>query len=339
MTAALGGAGSGGGGEYEYVVGEAGAARLDAWLAGRPALAAAGLSRSRLNGLARAGCVTVNGVEARPAQRVRSGDVVLVCVPPPQAPGDLTPQDLPLSIIYEDAAVAVVDKPAGLPVHPGPGHPDGTLVNALLFHCPDIRGIGGELRPGIVHRLDRDTSGLLAVAKTQQAHQRLTEQMQRRVTLKEYRAVAVGIVTPAEGVIDAPIGRHPYHRQKMAAAADGRPARTHYRTDAVGNGHTLLTVRLETGRTHQIRVHLAHRRYPILGDAVYGRASGILGRQFLHAGRLGFYHPTTGEWSEYTAPLPDDLQQAWQAAAGAVGASRNDGSGVRVQVAAMAVPP
>ena len=302
--------------EYEYVVAEAAPARLDAWLAGRPALAASGLSRSRLHGLARAGSVTVNGEKARPAQRLRSGDVVLVSVPPPQSLADLTAQDLPLSIIYEDAAVAVVDKPAGLSVHPGPGHPDGTLVNALLFHCPDIRGIGGELRPGIVHRLDRDTSGLLVVAKTQRAHQRLTEQMQQRVTLKEYRAVAVGIVTPDAGAIDAAIARHPYHRQKMAVVADGRPARTHYRTDAAINGHTLLTVRLETGRTHQIRVHLAHLRYPILGDAVYGRASGVLGRQFLHAGRLGFYHPMTGEWSEYTAPLPDDLQRAWRAVAG-----------------------
>ena len=304
-----------GGAQYEYTVGDTTPGRLDAWLAGRPGLAASGLSRSRLHSLAGAGYVTVNGQAARPAQRLRAGDVVRVTVPPPQSPSDLTPQDLPLSICYEDADVAVVDKPAGRPVHPGPGHPDGTLVNALLFHCPDIKGIGGELRPGIVHRLDRDTSGLLVVAKTQTAHQRLTEQMQRRAMLKEYCAVAVGIVTPAAGVIDAPIARHPYHRQKMAVVADGRPARTHYRTAAVSSGHTRLTVRLETGRTHQIRVHLAHLRYPILGDAVYGRASDVIGRQFLHAGRLGFYHPTTGEWSEHTAPLPDDLAQAWAAIA------------------------
>ena len=303
------------GAQYEFTVGDTRPGRLDAWLAGRPGLAAAGLSRSRLHSLAGAGFVTVNGQLARPAQRLRSGDVVRITVPPPQLPADLTPQDLPLSISYEDDAIAVVDKPAGLPVHPGPGHPDGTLVNALLFHCPGLRGIGGELRPGIVHRLDRDTSGLLVVAKTQTAHQQLTAQMQRRAMLKEYCAVAVGIVSPDAGIIDAPIARHPYHRQKMAVVADGRPARTHYRTDAVGSGHTRLTVRLETGRTHQIRVHLAHLRYPILGDAVYGRGSAVVGRQFLHAGRLGFYHPTTGKWMEHTAPLPGDLQRAWAALA------------------------
>ena len=301
--------------QYEYTVADTTPGRLDAWLAGRPGLAASGLSRSRLHSLTDAGFVTVNGQAARPAQRLHRGDVVRVTVPPPQLPADLTPQDLPLSISYEDDAIAVVDKPAGLPVHPGPGHPDGTLVNALLFHCPGLRGIGGELRPGIVHRLDRDTSGLLVVAKTQHAHQQLTAQMQRRAVLKEYCAVAVGIVTPAAGIIDAPIARHPYHRQKMAVVADGRPARTHYRTDAIGSGHTRLTVRLETGRTHQIRVHLAHWRYPILGDAVYGRGSAVVGRQFLHAGRLGFYHPTTGAWMEHTAPLPDDLTRAWAALA------------------------
>ena len=303
------------GAQYEYTVADAAPGRLDAWLAGRPGLAASGLSRSRLHSLTGAGWVTVNGQTARPAQRLRTGDVVRISVPPPQLPADLTPQDLPLSISYEDDDIAVVDKPAGWPVHPGPGHPDGTLVNALLFHCPDLRGIGGELRPGIVHRLDRDTSGLLVVAKSQHAHQQLTAQMQRRAMLKEYCAVAVGIVTPDAGIIDAPIARHPYHRQKMAVVADGRPARTHYRTDAVGSGHTRLTVRLETGRTHQIRVHLAHLRYPILGDAVYGRASAVVSRQFLHAGRLGFYHPTTGEWMEHTAPLPDDLTRAWAALA------------------------
>lgn len=293
-------------------------ARLDAWLAARPELSAQGLSRSRLHSLARAGRIAVNDIPARPAQRIRPQDIIRVSVPPPQCPGDLPPQDLPISVAYEDYHIVVVDKPAGLPVHPGPGHPDGTLVNALLARCPDLRGIGGELRPGIVHRLDRDTSGLLVAAKNQRAHQSLTDQMKNRTVLKEYRAVAVGIVTPESGIIDAPIARHPSHRQKMAVpsgirsgASEGRPARTHYRAIAAVNGHTLLAVRLETGRTHQIRVHLAHLRYPLLGDRVYGRPSPLVGRQFLHAARLGFHHPATGQWSEYASAMPPELAEAW----------------------------
>ena len=286
--------------------------RLDAWLAGLPALADAGLSRSRLQSLTRSGAVAVNGAPARPSRRIRPGDVVVVSVPPPAALPNLTPQDIPLHLLYEDDDLAVVDKPAGLPVHPGPGHPDGTLVNALLHRCPDLAGVGGELRPGIVHRLDRDTSGLLVVAKNQAAHQSLTEQQQARAMLKEYLAVAAAAwVTPAAGIIDAPIGRRPGHRQKMAVVADGRAARTGYATaERLPPGHTLLRLRLETGRTHQIRVHLAHRGWPILGDRVYGRASARLGRQFLHAARLGFRHPATGRWQEHCAGLPPDLAAA-----------------------------
>ena len=296
---------------YDFVAADGGA-RLDAWLASQPELAADGLSRSRLQALAAEGNVTVNGDPARPSQRLRPGDVVIVSVPPARSPADLIPQDIPLSIIYEDSHLVVVDKPSGLPVHPGPGHPDGTLVNALLAHCPDIRGIGGELRPGIVHRLDRDTSGLLVVAKSQTAQQNLTEQMQRRAMLKEYLAVAVGLVTPESGTVDAPIGRDPRHRQRMAVSAGGRDARTHYETLAELPGHTLLQLRLETGRTHQIRVHLAWLGYPVLGDEVYGKASGLLCRQFLHAARLGFHHPVSGEWSEHRAELPEELQSVLQ---------------------------
>ena len=296
---------------YEFVAADGGA-RLDAWLAGQAELAADGLSRSRLQALAADGNVTVNGDAARPSQRLRHGDVVIVCVPPARSPADLVPQDIPLSIIYEDSHLVVVDKPAGLPVHPGPGHPDGTLVNALLAHCPDIRGIGGELRPGIVHRLDRDTSGLLVVAKSQTAHQNLTEQMQHRAMLKEYLAVAVGLVTPESGTVDAPIGRDPRHRQRMAVSVGGRDARTHYETLAELPGHTLLKLRLETGRTHQIRVHLAWLGYPILGDEVYGKDSGLLRRQFLHAARLGFRHPVSGDWLEHQAELPEELQDVLQ---------------------------
>ena len=294
---------------YEFIVGDVPkSSRLDAWLAAQPGLSKTGLSRSRLRDLAVDGRVTLNGVAARPAQRVKPGDAIKVCVPPARRPEDMIPQDIPLSVVYEDSHIVVVDKPADLPVHPGPGHPDGTLVNALLARCPDIHGIGGELRPGIVHRLDRGTSGLLVVAKTQPAHQGLTEQMKRRETFKEYAAVAVGLVTPESGAIDAPIGRDPRHRQRMAVAAGGRVARTHYETHEELPGHTLLAVRLETGRTHQIRVHLAYLGYPILGDDVYGRSSVLLNRQFLHAGRLGFRHPITDQWMEHQADLPPQLE-------------------------------
>lgn len=296
---------------YEFIVsGNPGPSRLDAWLAGQPELAAAGLSRSRLHSLASDGCIALNGDTARPAQRVRPGDAIKVCVPQARPAEDLIPQDIPLPVVYEDEDIVVVDKPAGVPVHPGPGHPDGTLVNALLAHCPDIRGIGGELRPGIVHRLDLDTSGLLVVAKTQLAHQNLTEQMKRREMLKEYAAVAVGLVTPESGIIDAPIGRDPRHRQRMAVAAGGRVARTHYRTEEDLPGHSLLAVQLETGRTHQIRVHLAYLGYPVLGDDVYGKRSALLDRQFLHATVLGFRHPTTDRWMEHRVGLPLELDRA-----------------------------
>ena len=296
--------------EYHFIVHDSsGPARLDAWLAGQPAMVAASLSRSRLQSLAQEGYVTLNGGEARPAQRVKLGDVVKVRVPESRSVEDLIPQDIPLPFVYEDDHIVVVDKPAGLAVHPGPGHPDGTLVNALLARCPDIRGIGGELRPGIVHRLDLDTSGLLVVAKTQVAHQNLTEQMKRREMLKEYAAVAVGLVTPESGIIDAPIGRDPRHRQRMAVTAGGRAARTHYRTEEDLPGHSLLAVQLETGRTHQIRVHLAYLGYPVLGDDVYGKSSVLLDRQFLHAGRLGFRHPTTDRWMEHRVGLPADLER------------------------------
>ena len=293
---------------YEFVAGgNPNPSRLDAWLAQIPELSAAGLSRSRLQALAAEGMITVNGGVARPSQRIRPRDAIIVSVPPARSPADLIPQDIPVPAVYEDEHLIVVDKPAGLPVHPGPGHPDGTLVNALLARCPDIRGIGGELRPGIVHRLDLDTSGLMVVAKTQQAHQRLTEQLKNREFQKEYLAVAIGMVTPEAGTIDAPIARDPRHRQKMAVDAGGRAARTHYETAEELEGYTLLNLVLETGRTHQIRVHLAYLGYPLLGDVVYGKATALLDRQFLHAVRLGFHHPVTGEWSEHRADLPSQL--------------------------------
>ncbi len=293
---------------YDFVVGaNPKPGRLDAWLAQLPELSAAGLSRSRLQALAADGLITVNGGLARASHKIRPRDAITVCVPPARSPAHLVPQDIPVPAVFEDEHLIVVDKPAGLPVHPGPGHPDGTLVNALLARCPDIRGIGGELRPGIVHRLDLDTSGLMVVAKTQTAHQHLTEQLKNREFRKEYLAVAVGMVTPDSGTVDAPIARDPRHRQKMAVDAGGRVARTHYETLEELEGHTLLNLVLETGRTHQIRVHLAYLGYPLLGDAVYGKASASVNRQFLHAARLGFRHPVTGEWLEHRADLPSDL--------------------------------
>ena len=296
------------GDRYQFIVdGMSERYRLDVWLAQLPELSAVGLSRSRLQALASESMITVNGAFARPAQRVRTGDAVTVRVPPARSATDLVPQDIPITVSYEDEHLIVVDKPAGLPVHPGPGHPDGTLVNALLAQCPDIRGIGGELRPGIVHRLDLDTSGLMVVAKTQAAHQRLTEQLKNREFRKEYLAVAVGMVTPEFGTIDAPIARDPRHRQRMAVDAGGRVARTHYDTLEELAGHTLLNLVLETGRTHQIRVHLAYLGYPLLGDTVYGKAIALTQRQFLHAARLGFHHPVTGAWMQHSSDLPVDL--------------------------------
>ena len=295
---------------YDFLVGERpDPSRLDAWLAARPELAAEGLSRSRIQSLASDGLITVNGSPARASQRVRAHDAIVVNVPPAQTLEDLVPQDIPVPVIYEDEHVIVVDKPVGLPVHPGPGHPDGTLVNALLARCPDIRGIGGEIRPGIVHRLDRDTSGIMVAAKTQRAHQNLTEQIRARTVRKDYTAVSVGLVTPEDGTIDAPIARDPRHRQRMAVDAGGRPSRSHYRTVEELPGHTLLRVGLETGRTHQIRVHMAYSGYPLLGDPVYGRPSPLIDRQFLHASDLGFHHPETGRWMDHHAPLPADLEQ------------------------------
>ena len=306
----VGADGSNAGDQYDFVVdSKSERSRLDAWLAQLPELSAAGLSRSRLQALAADGMIAINGGVARASHRVRPRDAVTVRVPPARSPSDLIPQDIFVPAVYEDEYLIVVDKPAGLPVHPGPGHPDGTLVNGLLARCPDIRGIGGELRPGIVHRLDLDTSGLMVVAKTQTAHQRLTEQLKNREFRKEYLAVAVGMVTPEAGTVDAPIARDPRHRQRMAVDAGGRAARTHYETLEELEGYTLLNLVLETGRTHQIRVHLAYLGYPLLGDTVYGKAHPLIGRQFLHAARLGFHHPVTGAWMEHQAALPGDLSR------------------------------
>lgn len=277
-------------------------ARLDRFLAGRRT----GLSRSRLHSLIAEGMVNLNGTPARPAQRVRAGDRVTLTVPPPREPA-LAPQPIPLAVVYQNADFIVIDKPAGLPVHPGPGHPDGTLVNALLARCPDIRGIGGVTRPGIVHRLDKDTSGLMVVAKTEPAHHDLSAQLKERRVQKGYLALAAGLPEPSEGVVDAPIARDPRHRKRMAVVGGGREARTRYRVVERVGSYSLLELEPETGRTHQIRVHLAYLGHPLLGDGVYGRRSSLLARHFLHAHRLGFRRPVSGEAMAFQSPLPPEL--------------------------------
>jgi 23S rRNA pseudouridine1911/1915/1917 synthase len=252
------------------------------------------------------GAVQVNGYAVKPSQKLQPGDQVSLAVLPPKPLG-LAPQWMPLKLAYQDDHIVVVDKPAGLAVHPGPGHPDRTLVNALLAWCPGIEGIGGEVRPGIVHRLDKDTSGLMVVAKTHQAHQALSGQIKDRTVTKGYLALAVGALSLDQGIIDAPIFRDPRHRKRMAVVTGGRDSKTSYRVLEKFEGYSLVELYLETGRTHQVRVHLAHLGHPLLGDAVYGKPSKLLSRHFLHAHHLGFRHPVTGEALECRSELADDL--------------------------------
>lgn len=279
--------------------------RLDRYVA----LAISGMSRSYVQHLIEAGHILLNQRPARASQAVQPGDVILVRQPVPQ-PTELVAEELPLTVVYEDADLVVIDKAAGMVVHPAPGHTRGTLVNALLARYPDMR-VGTELRPGIVHRIDQDTSGLLVVARHEQALRALTAQQQAHTMLKAYLAVVEGPIKEVEGIIDAPIGRHPRDRQRQAVVTNGRPARTHYRVLEQLGAYTLVEARLETGRTHQIRVHFAHLQRPVLGDPLYGRRKSRptfgLQRQFLHAYRLGFVVPSSGVWREFTSPLPTDL--------------------------------
>ena len=287
--------------KWEFKV-EAGHVRLDQFLA----LQSTELTRAQLHRLIVEGQVLLNGRSAKPAQKVRSGDLVSLTIPPPRETGVL-PQWMPLTVIYQDSDIVVIDKPAGLSVHPGPGHPDQTLVNGLLARCPDIQGVGGAIRPGIVHRLDKDTSGLMMVAKNHHSHQKLSDQIKNRQVNKGYLALATGPVTPDAGLIDQPIARDPRHRKRMAVVPGGRESRTRYKVLETPPGHSLLELILETGRTHQIRVHLAYLGHPLLGDGVYGRTSPRLDRHFLHAYKLVFQHPRTGEPLEFQSELPEDL--------------------------------
>ena len=280
--------------------------RLDSFLAGR----IPELTRSAAARLIETGRVTVAGRTAAKSCRLEGGELVEAELPDPE-PTQALPQDIPLDVVYEDEDVIVVNKPAGLVVHPAPGHPDGTLVNALLHHCgSSLSGIGGELRPGIVHRIDRDTSGLIIAAKNDAAHQALSAQLQDHTLARTYEAVVVGNLREDRGTVDAPVGRHHTDRKKMAVTdRGGRRAVTHWEVLERFQGFTHVRCRLETGRTHQIRVHMAYLGHPICGDTVYGArkpAPGLTG-QCLHAVGLRFIHPRTGGAVELSCPLNEEF--------------------------------
>ena len=289
---------------------EGAGARLDKWLA----TCCEGFSRSRIQGLILAGRMRVNGeVAARATAKVNPGDVVTLAIPPP-VPAEPQPEDIPLNIVYEDEHIIVLDKPAGLVVHPAPGHLDGTLVNALIHHCPNLEGIGGVARPGIVHRLDQDTSGLMVVAKTEAAMRTLTKEFASHANIrKTYLAIVHGTPAPPEGRIENLIGRCPWDRKKMAIVEkNGKTAVTNYRTRSVGR-RSLVECVIETGRTHQIRVHMASLGCPIVGDAVYGRPGWDRQldppptRQMLHAWKLSLKHPVTRVPLAFETPPPADF--------------------------------
>ena len=269
-------------------------------------------SRSHVQKLIDGGQVQVEGVpETVKKRKLKSGEVVAVTIDPP-AELDVLPQNIPLNIVYEDSDLLVIDKPAGLVVHPGAGNPDGTLVNGILYHCGDsLSSINGVIRPGIVHRIDKDTSGLLMVAKNDKAHQSLAAQLEAHSILRAYRAIVLHNIKNDQGRIEAPIGRDPKNRLRMAVVPNGgRRAVTNYEVLERFGAHTYIEARLETGRTHQIRVHMTHLHHPLLGDRVYGPEKNNLGanRQMLHAESLGFVHPTSGKQLEFHSPLPEDFQ-------------------------------
>jgi len=292
--------------------------RLDVFLA----QADESFSRSRIKYAIEEGDVTVNGKPPKVSQHLKDGDVVSLFVEDP-VDAVAIPQDIPLNIIYEDSAIVVINKPAGMVVHPAPGNPDNTLVNALLFHCHDLSGIGGVLRPGIVHRLDKDTSGLIVAAKSDEAHRRLSQQFEKHDVHKNYVALVWGDVKGQSGEIVLPVGRHPVDRKKMSTKSrHGKDALTLWRVRERYGTATLLDIEIKTGRTHQIRVHLSERGYPVIGDAVYGNASKLqtikqaalkagiksLERQALHAAQLSFIHPQSNDRLVFSAPLPEDME-------------------------------
>lgn len=292
--------------------------RLDQFLSERDL----NLSRSQAKKLIEEGIIFLNQKPAKPSTHLKAGDIISGTLPEPQAL-PLKPEPLPLHILYEDSSIIVVDKPAGMVVHPAAGNPSGTLVNALLYHCRDLRGINGVLRPGIVHRLDKDTSGVMVVAKDDEAYQQLTKQFKNRTVEKVYMAIAYGKFGQEEGRIDSAIGRHPSKRKRMSTRTQkGREAITRWKKMESLDGFTLLEIFPKTGRTHQIRVHLSSLGHPLLGDPVYGRKSRTgtiqdpllkecmrrMNRQALHALRLTFNHPRTGERIQFESLLPQDMK-------------------------------
>ena len=266
-------------------------------------------SRTQIGNWVSEGVLTVNGEIVKPKYKVRTGDVIEITVPEVEEL-EIVAEDLNLEIIYEDADVLVVNKPRGMVVHPAPGHATGTLVNGLMHHCTDLSGINGVMRPGIVHRIDKDTTGLLMVAKNDVAHESLVNQLVAKTVTRKYTALVHGHIAHDKGTIDAPIGRDTKDRQKQAVVDSGKHAVTHFQVIERFGDYTLVECRLETGRTHQIRVHMNYIGFPLAGDPKYGPRKTIdFGGQVLHAGVLGFTHPVTGEYLEFSTPLPEDFQQ------------------------------
>ncbi len=281
--------------------------RIDRFLAAERA----DLSRSRIQKLISEGLITINGASVTKASvKLAEGDEVMITIPEPE-PSDLVPEDIPLDIVYEDGDIIVVNKSAGMVVHPSAGHDSGTLVHALLGHGGDLSGVGGVLRPGIVHRLDKDTSGLIVIAKNDNTHRELSGQLQRRELTRIYVAVVKGTPKTAEGTIETGIGRHRRDRKKMAVLEEGgREAVTMYEVAQQLEKHSLLEIKLSTGRTHQIRVHMAHINHPVVGDLTYGRKEkpALIKRQALHAWQLRLVHPVSGEAQQFKAPIPEDME-------------------------------
>jgi len=282
---------------------EAAGMRIDAWIAAQEEL---GLTRSAVQQLLERGSILCNGEPPKKNTKLRAGDTLLITLPEPE-PLDLLPENLPLTIVYEDDELLVVNKPKGMVVHPAPGHPDHTLVNALLYHCAGrLSGINGVIRPGIVHRIDKDTSGLLIVAKTDRAHLGLAEQIAAHSFTRAYEAVICGKLKEPSGTVHAAIGRDPRDRQRMCVTdRNAKDAVTHYSTVSELQRHTHIRCVLETGRTHQIRVHMKYIGHPIYGDPVYGKPEKDIEGQCLHAKQIGFVHPITQAYLEFDSPLPD----------------------------------
>ncbi|WP_372663311.1 RluA family pseudouridine synthase [Cohnella sp.] len=271
------------------------------------------VSRSQVQEWIRIGAISVNGQQVKPNAKLAAEDYIVVSVPEPE-PLEAQPENIPLAIVYEDTDVVVINKPRGMVVHPAVGHPNGTVVNALLYHCKDLSGINGVMRPGIVHRIDKDTSGLLMVAKNDLAHASLAEQLKEHTVNRRYSALVYGVMQHDKGTIDAPIGRA-NHDRKLYVVTDknSKHSVTHFAVLERFEEYTLLELKLETGRTHQIRVHMKYIGFPLVGDPVYGGKSGrTLGMtgQALHAGVLGFNHPRTGEYLEFTVPIPEDMEHS-----------------------------